>query len=150
MGRARQQAPGGIISLSIEKLTRNAKSPPYQPQAVTGSFMCTLAVPGCQRENKIHSVSPRLLKGAKSSPWKPQAIRERVKKMHSDSPESQRDTLHCDCDRRVKANLSFKNIIVERSKIQVTKIQNRMSASDLQFLSKYSLIPFIIRLKFVI
>ena len=74
---------GGIISLSIKKLAERAKSPPcqprllqcplcepWQPQAVTGSIMCTLAAPGCHRVNKIHPGSPRLLKGAKSDSLK--------------------------------------------------------------------------------
>ena len=51
------------------KAGREGKISTLPAQAVTESIMCTLAAPGCQRANKIHSVSPRLSKGTKSPPW---------------------------------------------------------------------------------
>ena len=65
------------------KAGREGKFSTLPAQAVTGSIMCTLAAPGCQRAKKMYSGSPRLSKGAKS----PQVIRESKRCMHSDSPK---------------------------------------------------------------
>jgi len=57
--------PERIISLSIKKLAE---------KAVTWSINCTLAAPGCQRLNMIHSGSPRLSETEYNTLWQPQAV----------------------------------------------------------------------------
>ena len=76
--RTARPRPGGIISLSIQKLAEKAKSPPcqprlsqgplcppWQPQAVREQIRHSLPAPGCHRVIKVHLDSPRLSKWAK-------------------------------------------------------------------------------------